>query len=216
MASLKVWGRRSAFNVQKVLWLLDELDLEFEHVEIGGEFGGLDEPAFLKMNPHGRVPVVADGENVIWESHSILRYLAAEFGSKEIWPLSPVIRSESDRWMDWGLATFQPDFMRLFWGYYRTPEGRRDQRRIDSALQGCDAHFRLLDTHLASRPFLGGSEFSLADIPIGSSLYRYFEMGIEVPRHQHVDAWHARLSQRPAFQAQIAIPFDALRGRMDF
>ena len=66
---LKVWGRRSSFNVQKVMWLLGELSLAHEHTEVGGKFGGLDDPSFLAMNPHGRVPVLRDDDAIVWESH---------------------------------------------------------------------------------------------------------------------------------------------------
>jgi glutathione S-transferase len=77
---LKVWGRRSSFNVQKVMWLIGELGLEHQHIDAGGRFGGLDTSAFLAMNPHGRVPVIQDGDTTVWESHAILRYLASLSG----------------------------------------------------------------------------------------------------------------------------------------
>src|SRR3954454_4716056 len=82
---LKVWGRRSSYNVQKVMWLIGELDLAHEHINAGGSAGGLDAPAFLAMNPHGRVPVIRDGDVVVWESHAILRYLAARHGAGRFW-----------------------------------------------------------------------------------------------------------------------------------
>ncbi len=76
---LKVWGRRNSFNVQKVLWLIGELGLAHEHIPAGGDFGRLDEPSFRALNPHGRVPVIEDGDLAVWESHAILRYLAARY-----------------------------------------------------------------------------------------------------------------------------------------
>src|ERR1700756_5122005 len=78
---LRIWGRRSSFNVQKVMWLTGELGLQHEHIEAGGRFGGLDDPAFLAMNPHGRVPVIRDEAATVWGSHAILRYLAARHGA---------------------------------------------------------------------------------------------------------------------------------------
>src|ERR1700752_176248 len=96
-----VWGRRSSFNLQKVMWLLGELQLEHRHIELGGQFGGLDTPEFLDMNPHGRIPVIDDQGTVVWESHAILRYLAARFGGTALWPDDPAERSLADRWMDW-------------------------------------------------------------------------------------------------------------------
>jgi len=122
---LTSWGRRSSFNVQKVMWLVGELELAYHHIEVGGRFGGLDDPAFQQMNPHGRVPVLQDGETTIWESHAILRYLAARHGEARFWPASAADRSQADRWMDWSQTALQPDFLEgVFWGFYRTPEDK--------------------------------------------------------------------------------------------
>jgi glutathione S-transferase len=117
---LKIWGRRNSFNVQKVMWLVGELGLEHQHIDAGGSFGGLDRPEFLQMNPHGRVPVVDDDGVIVWESHSIIRYLSAKYGRDSFWIEEPAQRSFADRGMDWSLATLQPDFMDLFGGFYRT------------------------------------------------------------------------------------------------
>jgi glutathione S-transferase len=216
MNAITLWGRRSAFNVQKVLWLLDELGLEFHHRQVGGQFGGLDTPTFGAMNPHRRVPVLEDGSTVVWESHAILRYLAARYGANELWPADPATRSLADRWMDWSQCSLQPPFMRLFWGYFRTPPERRKQVLLETALAECDRLFAVLNEHLKSQRFLAGPTFSLADIPAGTTLYRYFEMGIEVPRHSHVDAWYGRLSERPAYRGTIMVSFEELRGRLEF
>ena len=213
---MKLWGRASAFNVQKVLWLLNELGLEFEHEQVGGAYGGLDDPAFLRMNPHGRVPVLRDGETIVWESHSVLRYLAARCGQEILWPADPAARSRVDRWMDWSLASLQPAFMRLFWGYFRTPPERRDRAGLQPAIDECDRCFRLLDGELAMRPYLAGADFTLADMPAGTALYRYFNMDQPVPRHRNVDAWYGRLCTREAYQRAIMVPFEELRGRMDY
>jgi glutathione S-transferase len=104
--------------------------------------------------------------------------------------------------------------MGVFWGYYRTPEAQRDWPAIRRSLARCAEHFRLLDGILASRPFLIGAELSLADIPIGTSLYRYFELDIERPELPHVAAWYERLQQRPAYREHVMVPFAELRGRL--
>lgn len=213
---LRVWGRRSAFNVQKVLWLVGELALPHAHIEVGGSFGGLDDPAFRRMNPHGRVPVVDDGGTILWESHTILRYPAARYGGDALWSTDPAERSFAERWMDWSLATLQPAFMDLFWGFYRTPEAARDWSKIEDARERCARLYRLLDAQLAERPFLGGARFGLADIPAGTSLYRYFALEIERPALPHVEAWYRRLAARPAYRTHVMVPFDELRGRLDY
>ncbi|MAE96014.1 MAG: glutathione S-transferase [Deltaproteobacteria bacterium] len=213
---MRLWGRRSAFNVQKALWTLGELGLSFEHVDAGGDAGGLDRPAFLAMNPHGRIPVLEDGDVVVWESHAIVRYLAARHAVGTLWPEDPAARSEADRWMDWSQTTLQPDFMALFWGYYRTPESQRNEQRIAAAAQSCAAHFEKLDAHLAGRRFVAGDSFTMGDVPAGTALHRYFEMGYLVPEPPHVRAWHARLAEREPFRTHVQRPFDELRGRLDF
>jgi|GEM_PF-2967830 len=133
-----IWGRRNSFNVQKVLWLADELGLAYEHVPAGGGFGGLDDADFRARNPHGRVPVIDDDGTVVWESHAILRYLAARHGGERWWPADPAARSLQDRWMDWSQASLQPDFLNgVFWGFYRTPPAQRDLPRVEAAIARC-------------------------------------------------------------------------------
>ncbi|WP_412026010.1 glutathione S-transferase family protein [Burkholderia cepacia] len=200
---LTVWGRRNSFNVQKVMWLVDELALEHRHVPAGGQFGELDTPAFLAMNPHGRVPVIDDNGTVVWESHSILRYLAARDGRPGFWRDDPAEQSRADRWMDWSQSTLQPAFLTgVFWGFYRTPPEQRDTARVEQSIAQCARHFQTLDAVLAGQPFLAGDAITLADIAR--------------PHVPHVEAWYERLKARPAFRTHVMIPFDDLRGRLDY
>ena len=214
---LKIWGRRNSSNVQKVLWLADELGLAYQHIPAGGDFGGLDEPSFRAVNPHGRVPVLQDGDVAIWESHTILRYLASCYGDGSLWPADPAAKAQIDEWMDWTQATFQPDFLNgIFWGYYRTPEPQRKLHKIQDSIARCSRHILLIDGLLAQRPFLAGDFFSLADIALGSLLYRYYEMDIERPQATHVAAWYGRLKDRPAYRQNIMVAFNELYGRLAY
>lgn len=214
---LRIWGRASSFNVQKVMWLVGELGLEHEHIPAGGRFGGLDAPDFLAMNPHGRVPVIDDDGTVVWESHAILRYLAARSGRDGFWPGDAAGRSRADSWMDWSQTALQPDFIEgVFWGFYRTPEGLRDVPAVMASILRCSDHMRLLDRWLDGRSYLLGAELSLADIPAGAILYRYFELDIERPRVPRVEAWYDRLRSRPAYRRHVMVPFDELYGRLDY
>lgn len=214
---LDVWGRRSSFNVQKVMWLIGELDLAHQHVDAGGSFGGLDAPGFLAMNPHGRVPVIRDGEVVVWESHAILRYLAARHGADRFWSGDPAMRARVDGWMDWSQTALQPDFLNgVFWGFFRTPENQRNWPAIRSALARCERHFAKLERLVEDQPFLLGDALSLADITAGTSLYRYFELEIDRPALPAVERWYRTLQQRPAFRSHVMIPFEELRGRLDY
>ncbi len=214
---LKIWGRRNSANVQKVLWLAAELGLEYEQMDVGGRFGGLNEPAFRALNPHGRIPVLQDSALMVWESHAILRYLAARYSDERFWPHDPALRSKSDQWMDWAQTSLQPVFLNgVFWGFYRTPEAQRDWPAIRKSLQACGDQLRLIDALLSRQPFLGGEDFSLADIPAGSLLYRYFELEIDRPSLPNVASWYARLRERKTYRENVMIPFDELRGKLAF
>jgi glutathione S-transferase len=214
---LTVWGRRSSFNLQKVMWLVGELKLPHTHIPAGGSHGGLDDPAFLAMNPHGRIPVIEDGATTVWESQAILRYLAARYGRGRFWSDDPAERSLAERWMDWSQASLQPDFLLgVFWGFYRTPEAQRNMSMVNAKIRACARHFQLLDRVLADRPFLCGDALTLADIPAGTSLYRYFEIDIERPSVPHVEAWYRRPQERPAYREHVMVPFSELYGRLDY
>jgi glutathione S-transferase len=212
---LKVWGRRSSFNVQKVMWLVGELDLAHQHFDAGGRFGGLDAPEYLAMNPHGRIPVIRDDDATVWESHAILRYLAARHGAERFWFDDPAARARIDGWMDWSQTSLQPDFLvGVFWGFYRTPENMRNWPAIRASLARSASHFAKLDRLLEGRTYLLGDALTLADITAGTSLYRYFELEIERPRLSQVERWYQTLQQRPAFREHVMIPFEELRGRL--
>jgi len=214
---LTIYGRKSSFNVQKVMWLVGELDIAHRHVELGGAFGGLDEPAFRAMNPHGRVPVIVDGETTVWESHAILRYLAARYGDGALWSDDPAVRAQWERWMDWAQTTLQPDFLTgVFWGFYRTPAPQRDMPTVEEKIRRSARHLQLLDTILADRTFLLGDRLSLANIPAGTHLYRYFGIDIARPRVPNVERWYRTLQARPAYRAHVMVPFEELFGRLEY
>ena len=179
---LKVWGRRSSFNLQKVMWLVGELGLAHEHIPAGGDFGLNDTPEFLAMNPHGRVPVIDDDGTVVWESQTILRYLAAKYGRGRFWSDDPGERSLAERWMDRSQASLQADFlMGVFWGFYRTPEAQRNMPAVNARIRACTRHFQLLDRILADRPFLCGDSLTLADIPAGTLALSVFRDRYRAP-----------------------------------
>jgi glutathione S-transferase len=214
---LTIYGRKSSFNVQKVMWLVGELGVEHRHIELGGSFGGLDTPEFLAKNPHGKVPVIDDDGTIVWESHAILRYLAAAYGNATWWSNDPDVRSQVDRWVDWSATTLQPDFLNgIFWGYYRTPEAKRDTVAVDKAMARTARHMQLLDQHLDSRQFMTGRALTLADVAVGTNLFRYLTMDIVRPNTPNVSRWFGTLTQRPAYKAHVMIPFDDLYGRLAF
>ena len=214
---LRVWGRRNSANVQKVLWLVGELGLAHDQISVGGPFGGLNEPAFRAINPHGRIPVLQDGPVTVWESHAILRYLAARHGADRFWSGDPAVRAFADQWMDWAQTRFQVDFLDgVFWGFYRTPESQRDWPQLRKAMARCADHAILMDNFLKNRVFLGGEQLSLADIAFGSLLYRYFNLDIDHPSVPGLGAYYERLCARPTYREHVMVPFDELKGRLSF
>jgi glutathione S-transferase len=210
---LKVWGRRNSQNVQKVMWLIGELGLAHEHTSAGGKYGGLDTEAFRAMNPHGRVPVIKDGDVVVWESQAILRYLAATYSVGRFWPEAPKDRAMIDAWMDWSQSTLQPAFLGgIFMGYFRTPEPRRNWEAINQAVEVVGQLFQLLDRQLEGKKFLLGEELTLADIPVACNFYRYFEIDLPKPDMPNVTAYYERLKMRPAYRQHVMVSFEELRG----
>jgi len=213
---LKVWGRRNSLNVQKVMWLVGELGLEHEHVPAGGPFGGVSTDAYAALNPNRLVPVVEDGALAIWESHTILRYLAARYGGRRFWPAGAGARSRFDRWMDWCLAHWQPAFSTgVFWGYYRTPERQRDWPSIHRAVGQCGELLELVEQALAGS-YIAGDDLTLGDMPLGASMYRYFTLDIERPRLPRVEAWYERLTERAAYREHVMVDYENLKGRLAF
>jgi glutathione S-transferase len=213
---LKVWGRPNSINVQKVMWLIGELGLAHEHIPAGGSFGGLAEPRFLRLNPHGLVPVLEDGVLAVWESHAILRYLAATYGGDAFWPPANA-RARQDGWMDWTLSAWQPAFVTgVFWGYYRTPEEDRDWPAIRRSLKLCSDLLGRVEAQLEDGGFLTGPTLALGDIPLATSLFRWFELDIERPRLPKLELWYERLQARPAYRDHVMVAFDDLKGRLAF
>lgn len=214
---LNLLGRRSSFNVQKVVWLLEELQFPYQHLERGGRFGGLDTPEFRAMNPHGRVPVLRDDSTVVWESHAILRYLAARKGTEPFWSGDPSVRARSDQWMDWAQTVLQRDFLNgVFWGFYRTPVGQRNETAVARSIDACARHFRLLERTIGNNAWLLGAAPTLADIVIATHLYRYFGVEIDRPKLPNIEAYYGRLTERPAFRKGVMVPFEDLFGRLDY
>lgn len=203
---IKVWGRTDSSNVQKVLWCCDELGVPFERVDIGGRFGGNDEPAYRALNPNGLIPTIEDGGFVLWESNSIARYLVDKYGPGQLLPATPEARAHAGRWMDWQLSTITPAMVPLYWGLVRTPEEKRDPQAIDKALQSAGRVWQIVEGHLAKNHYLGGDAFSLGDIPVGVWVHRWYHLPIRRPETPHLKAWYDRLAERPPYRTHVMIP----------
>ena len=200
---LKIWGRKNSSNVRKALWCAEEAGIAYERVEAGGAFGVVNEPEYLARNPNGRVPMIEDGDLVLWESNAIVRYLAAAYAPGSLYPEDPASRACGDKWMDWTTSSFASEFRDLFWGILRTPVEQRNLPVIEAARQRCLALLELPERALGERPYLSGDSFAMGDIPLGSFIYAWFEMPIERPPQPNLQAWYARLCERPAYQRAV-------------
>jgi glutathione S-transferase len=202
---VKLWGRRTSSNVQKVLWCLDELGLRYEQVDLGGPFGGNRDPAYLALNPNGLVPTLEEDGNVVWESNTIVRYLASRYGAARLWPLDSATRALTERWMDWQISSLAP-VNTLFMGYVRTPEDQRDHAALAVAQDQAAAQWTVLNAHLAGRRFVAGEQFTMGDIPVGIQAWRWLNLPIQRPDLPALAAWAGRLGERPAYQTHVALP----------
>lgn len=203
---LKIWGRTDSSNVQKVLWCCAELGLEFERLDLGGKFGGNKEKSYLDMNPNGLVPTIKDGDFILWESNSIMRYLNEKYGQGRLLPSTIEGRANANRWMDWQLSVLNPAMVPLFQNLIRAPADKRDSKIIQAALDQSGAVWQMVENQLVQGAFIAGGNLSLGDIPLGVWAYRWFNLPIERPKLSRVEAWYQRLRERPPYQQHIMIP----------
>lgn len=192
--------------MQKVLWCCGELNIPHERIDAGMAFGLNDTPEYLSKNPNGRVPMLEDGDWVLWESHAIVRYLSGVHGLGTLWPGSPRAFAEIDKWMDWFHTTLEPELRVAFWQLIRTPADKRDMAAVDAARLRVIKALTILDGQLVGKNFIGGAAFTMGDIPLGVAAYRWFGLDLERPQMRNVESWYRRLTERPAFQQHVMIP----------
>ena len=196
---LKMWGRNTSSNVQKAMWAVGELKLPCERIDVGGAFGKTKDPFYLAMNPNSLVPTLEEEDGfTLWESNSVVRYLAAKHGTLE--PKDAKVRARAHQWMDWQLSVIGPAITPVFWGMIRTPPEKRDQAAIDAGKVKTTAAAQIMDAHLGKTRFMAGDEFSYGDIPVGVMIRRYMELVPERPKMPNLERWFAELSGRAAFK----------------
>jgi glutathione S-transferase len=203
---LKIWGRANSTNVKKVLWMVEELDLVYQRIDAGGAFGVVNDPAYRAMNPNGLVPVLEDGDVVLWESNTIVRYLASRYGDEGADQVGAIAQAQAEKWMDWATSSLALPFRDLFWGMVRTPEDQRDMAKINAARETVGKLLAVPDAALATQPYLSGDSLGVGDIPLGCFAYAWFEMPIERPDLPNLEAWYARLKGRRAYQHAVMTP----------
>ncbi|MBX6319089.1 glutathione S-transferase family protein [Pigmentiphaga sp.] len=201
---MKIWGRITSINVAKAVWAAQELGLQFERIDVGGPFGGLDTPEYGALNPNRKIPTLDHDGYILWESNSIVRYLAATYGAGTLWPADPRERGLSDRWLDWQATEFAPAMGPAFLGLIRTPEGQRNQQAIADATARTNRLLTVLEGVMADgRQYVAGDRFTMGDIAVGCAVDRWLRMPVERPETPAVAAYYERVSSRPSAQGVL-------------
>ncbi|MHC0507362.1 glutathione S-transferase family protein [Achromobacter aegrifaciens] len=198
---LKILGKASSINVRKVLWACAELDLPFEREDWGSGFQSTSEPAFLALNPNAMVPVIQDGDFVLWESNSIIRYLAAQYDGLDLYPAEPRLRARVDQWMDWQATDLNRSWSYAFMALVRESPAHRFRAAIEASCREWASFMAILDRRLEQAGgYVAGPAFSLADIPVGLSVNRWFSTPFDKPRLPAVAAYYDRLAERAGYR----------------
>lgn len=205
---LKVWGRKTSVNVQKVMWAVGELGLAHQRFDYGGEFGKLDTPEYTQLNPNRLVPTIDDNGFVVWESSAIVRHLAQRYGRGTLSPSDEQTFAKADAWMDWALSSLYGDIISTcFIQLVRTPAAERNTELVEAAAKRAGEKLAILNRQLTGRSFIMGDQITIADIAIGVLMYRYFNLAIPRPPIANVEVWYKRLTQRPAYEAHVMVDF---------
>jgi glutathione S-transferase len=202
---VRILGKASSINVRKVLWTCTELGVAFEREDWGSGFRSTQEPAFLALNPHAMVPVLVDGDAVLWESNTICRYLAARYGDGRLLPHEAPARAQVEQWMDWQATELNNAWRYAFMGLVRRSAAHQDAGLIAASVDGWNRHMGIVERQLEKTgAYVAGSEFSLADVVLGLSAHRWRKTPMDGrPDFPAVAAWMARLDARPAARAWL-------------
>lgn len=201
-----LWGRNNSTNVKKVRWTLAELNLPYEQIMAGQSFGVNRDAAYLALNPNGLVPMLKDGDDVLWESNTIVRYLAAQYGADSLWQASPIQRAKSEKWMDWANETLSPVHRKILFGLVRTPAEQRNMAEIEAAIEACEPLLDILENTLAKQTWLSGEAFGVGDIAVAPFVYNLLETVRTWQPRPHLARWYQQLAERPAFRDVVMIP----------
>jgi len=205
---LKVWGRNTSINVQKVMFAVGELGLQHERYDVGGPFGKLDTPEYGMLNPNRLVPTIDDNGFVLWESNAIVRHLAQRYGRGTLSPADEMTFARADSWMDWSLTTIYADIITTcFLQLVRTPARQRDTAAVEAAARRVGQKLEILNRQLSGRAYIVAEHPTIADVAVGTLMYRYFNLNIPRPSLPNVEGWYQRLVARPAYRQHVMIDF---------
>jgi glutathione S-transferase len=204
--TLHIWGRLTSLNVRKVVWAAQETGAPFTRTDAGRSFGIVKTPEYLALNPNALVPTLQDGDFVLWESNTIVRYLCAKFAPGRLYPLDLAQRFDAERWMDWQQTTLNRAGGPAFQQWIRTPAQQRDLAVIAQSVADMEPRLAQLDQHLSGQTYMAGEGFSMADIPVACDIHRWF--GLPQPRdsYPHLERWYATVLARPATRGVLDLP----------
>lgn len=205
---LKILGRETSANVQKVRWLCEEIALPYDHENLGGPFGGTDTPEYLALNPNKRVPTIIDDGFVLWESNACVQYLASVHAAGSWWPTDPKVRGSAQRWMDFALGTVAGAHGPVFQGLIRTPPEKRNPDAIAAGRDNFSAQMAILDRYLGETEYLTGAEINMGDISPAPFVHRWFTLEIEREDYPNLKRWYDALTERPGYQQHIMNPLE--------
>jgi len=195
---LRVLGRATSGNVQKVIWLLEELGAPYKREDYGRQFNNTQDATYLKLNPNGKVPTLVDGDAVVWESNTILRYLGNKPGGNGFYPTDAAARSQVERWMDWQLASLNNPYLGIF-REAKKPAAERAASFAQDAKE-LKAQLDILESGMGGQPWIAGSAMTIADICLGPIVHRCFDFPVDLPGLTNLRAWRDRIAARPAFK----------------
>jgi glutathione S-transferase len=195
---LRVLGRATSGNVQKVIWLLEEIGLPYKREDYGRQFNNTGDAAYLKLNPNGKVPTLVDGDTVVWESNTILRYLCNKQGGHVLYPSDPSARSQVERWMDWQLASLNNPYLAIFKEAKKPAAERAASWAADA--KELKTQLDILEAGVDGQPWLTGQAMSLADVCLGPIVHRCLDFPVDLPGFAGLRAWRDKVAARPAFK----------------
>lgn len=201
---LKLLGKAPSINVRKVLWTCAELKLAYEREDWGAGFRSTQTPEFLALNPNGLVPVLVDGDFVLWESNAIIRYLANRYGGAHLYPVEPHARARVDQWLDWQTTALNRAWSYAFLALVRDAPDHGDTARIRASCESWARHMAILDAQLGTTgAFVTGADYTLADVALSLSINRWLRTPFDKPDFPAVSAYFDRLAARPGFAEHV-------------